>query len=195
MPIRSRRTLPAPIYAISPDGRWAIAPDFRRLHDMRPGYGYTGIPDPNAGVNAPDDAGIWRLDRDRPLWRHPGLWRAARAVPPADEPSPLPGALAAGASPPARSGLPRLVLAFHYPWYGTPDGPARRWRHWNHPIYLLEGQIQGFHDPRRQVAPGRLDVGALELSEELARVQGTERVDHDAYLYGRESLRPGGRVS
>ena len=59
---RSRRTLPAPIYAISPDGRWAIAPDFRRLHDMRPGYGYAGIPDPGVDVKAPDDAGLWRLD-------------------------------------------------------------------------------------------------------------------------------------
>src|SRR3954452_19426198 len=37
---RRRRTLPAPIYAIGPDGRWAIATDFRRLHDTRPGYGY-----------------------------------------------------------------------------------------------------------------------------------------------------------
>jgi hypothetical protein len=59
---RSRRTLPAPIYAISPDGRWAISPDFRRLHDTRPGYGYAGIADPNADVPAPDDAGLWRLD-------------------------------------------------------------------------------------------------------------------------------------
>jgi hypothetical protein len=59
---RSRRTLPAPFYAISPDGRWAIAPDFRRLHDMRPGYGYAGIVDPNRDVKAPNDAGLWRLD-------------------------------------------------------------------------------------------------------------------------------------
>jgi hypothetical protein len=59
---RSRRTLPAPIYAISPDGRWAIAPDFRRLHYMRPGYGYAGIPDPGVDDKAPDDAGLWRLD-------------------------------------------------------------------------------------------------------------------------------------
>jgi glycoprotein endo-alpha-1,2-mannosidase len=24
----------------------------------------------------------------------------------------------------------RLLLAFHYAWYGTPYGPARTWRHW-----------------------------------------------------------------
>src|SRR3954467_6862656 len=62
--VRSRtlRTIPAPIYAISPDGRWAIAPDFRRLQDMRPGYGYAGVPDPNRDDPAPDDAGLWRVD-------------------------------------------------------------------------------------------------------------------------------------
>jgi hypothetical protein len=59
---RRRKALPAPIYGISPDARWAVHPDFRRLHDTRPGYGYNGIPDPNQNVDAPDDAGIWRLD-------------------------------------------------------------------------------------------------------------------------------------
>jgi hypothetical protein len=59
---RRRRTLPAPIYGLSPDARWAVFPDFRRLHDMRPGYGYNGIPDPNKEVAAPDNAGIWRMD-------------------------------------------------------------------------------------------------------------------------------------
>ena len=59
---RKKRTLPSPVYAISPDARWAVAPDFRRLADVRPGYGYNGIPDPHANVPAPDDAGIRRLD-------------------------------------------------------------------------------------------------------------------------------------
>jgi hypothetical protein len=57
-----RRTLPAPVYALSPDGRTAVAPDFRRLNDCRPGYGYAGIADPNRERRAPDDAGIWRMD-------------------------------------------------------------------------------------------------------------------------------------
>jgi len=57
-----RRMVPGPIYGISPDARWAVHPDFRRLHDTRPGYGYNGIPDPNSNVNVPDDAGIWRTD-------------------------------------------------------------------------------------------------------------------------------------
>jgi hypothetical protein len=57
-----QRTLPAPIYALSPDGRTSLAPDFRRLHDWRPGYGYAGIADPNAAKQVPTDAGIWRMD-------------------------------------------------------------------------------------------------------------------------------------
>jgi hypothetical protein len=56
------RVLPAPVYTLSPDGREAIFPDFRRLNDCRPGYGYAGLPDPNRDRAVPDDAGIWRLD-------------------------------------------------------------------------------------------------------------------------------------
>ena len=59
---RKARTLPGPIYAISPNGRTAVAPDFRRLNDCRPGYGYAGLPDPNRQVSAPEDAGLWQLD-------------------------------------------------------------------------------------------------------------------------------------
>ena len=57
-----KRTLPAPVYSVSPDAKWAVYPDFRRLNDMRPGYGYAGLPDPNAAQLTPEDAGIWRLD-------------------------------------------------------------------------------------------------------------------------------------
>jgi hypothetical protein len=53
------------------------------------------------------------------------------------------------------------VLAFHYPWYGIPGGPAGRWRHWNHArLALPAGTILGFHEPWRESAPGRLDLGA-----------------------------------
>lgn len=57
-----RRTLPRPIYALSPDGRWAVSPNFSRLADCRPGYGYAGVPDRNKDVRAPEDDGIWRMD-------------------------------------------------------------------------------------------------------------------------------------
>ncbi len=60
----TKRTLPYPIYTLSPDGRTAVAPDFRRVQDMRPGYGYAGLPDPHADRPAPADSGIFRLDLD-----------------------------------------------------------------------------------------------------------------------------------
>lgn len=59
-----RRTLPHPIYTVSPDGRTAVCPDFRRINDVRPGYGYAGFADPHAEEPAPRDSGIWRLDLD-----------------------------------------------------------------------------------------------------------------------------------
>ena len=58
----AQRTLPYPIYTISPCGTWGIAPDFRRLNDTRPGYGYAGLSDPRAAVAAPGDAGLWKVD-------------------------------------------------------------------------------------------------------------------------------------
>lgn len=57
-----RRTIPSAIYTLSPDGSWAITCDFRRLNDCRPGYGYAGIPDPNASTAVPEDVGVWRVD-------------------------------------------------------------------------------------------------------------------------------------
>ncbi len=57
-----KRTLPHPVYAVSPDGSWGISPDFRRLNDTRPGYGYAGIADPNRDRLMPEDAGIWKID-------------------------------------------------------------------------------------------------------------------------------------
>ncbi len=59
-----KRTLPYPFYTVSPDGRTAVSPDFRRINDMRPGYGYAGLPDPDFEEPAPKDSGICRLDLD-----------------------------------------------------------------------------------------------------------------------------------
>jgi hypothetical protein len=59
---RRKRTIPAPVYSISPDARWAVYPDFRRLNQTRPGYGYTGLPDPYESQLVPVQAGIWRVD-------------------------------------------------------------------------------------------------------------------------------------
>ena len=57
-----KRTIPSPVYTLSPDGKWGITCDFRRLNDVRPGYGYAGVPDPNFDKRIPDDVGIWRVD-------------------------------------------------------------------------------------------------------------------------------------
>jgi len=56
------RTIPHPIYALSPNGKHAIATDFRRLGHTRPGYGYNGIPDPNFESPLPDDTGIFHVN-------------------------------------------------------------------------------------------------------------------------------------
>lgn len=58
---QKRRTLPHPFYTVSPNGRTAVAPDFRRVNEMRPGYGYVSLPDPNRDVLAPKDSGVFRL--------------------------------------------------------------------------------------------------------------------------------------
>ena len=57
-----KRTVPHPFYTISSDGKIAVAPDFRRVNDMRPGYGYAGLPDPYADQLAPEDSGVFRID-------------------------------------------------------------------------------------------------------------------------------------
>ena len=91
---------------------------------------------------------LWRAERDRPLWLGPGL-AATLPAPAVSLPS-----------------SPRLVLAVQYPWYGTPGGPTGRWRHWNHPrLGMPEERILGFHDPRREVAPRRLDIGATHYPQ------------------------------
>jgi len=59
---RERKTVPYPVYSVSPDGTTAVAADFRRINDVRPGYGYAGLPDPYADDLAPSDTGIFRVD-------------------------------------------------------------------------------------------------------------------------------------
>ena len=58
----TRRTVPHPVYSVSPDGRWAVAPDFRRVNDCRPGYGYAGLADPWADDPAPKESGVFHVN-------------------------------------------------------------------------------------------------------------------------------------
>ncbi len=57
-----KRTLPMPIYCVSPDARWGIVNDFRRSFAMRPETGYVGLDDPYSSELAPEKGGIWRMD-------------------------------------------------------------------------------------------------------------------------------------
>lgn len=59
---RKQRTIPSAVYTVSPDGTSALSVDFRRLNDVRPGYGYVGLPDPHADELTPRDSGLWGID-------------------------------------------------------------------------------------------------------------------------------------
>jgi hypothetical protein len=56
------RTLPMPVYALSPNGKTAVCTDFARLQNMRPGYGYPGVIDYYSTKKAPEETGIFSLD-------------------------------------------------------------------------------------------------------------------------------------
>lgn len=58
----TQKILPLPVYTLSPDGNYALSADFNRIQDLRPGYGYAGIPDPYHDERAPAQIGIYKLD-------------------------------------------------------------------------------------------------------------------------------------
>ena len=57
-----KRILPMAIANLSKDCKKAVCVNFSRIYDFRPGYGYSGIPDPFADVMAPDNDGIYIMD-------------------------------------------------------------------------------------------------------------------------------------
>jgi hypothetical protein len=59
---RERCVYERPIYAVAPDGRTAFSVNFSRLQDLRPGYGYCGVPDRWRAEPAPADDGIHGID-------------------------------------------------------------------------------------------------------------------------------------
>lgn len=61
---KKQRTIPTPIYTISPDGATAMTADFARIQTMRPGYGYVGLPDAYADDPAPADSGVFRVNME-----------------------------------------------------------------------------------------------------------------------------------
>lgn len=58
------RRLPMAFADISADGKYAVCINFPRIYDFRPGYGYSGIKDIYAEVNAPDNDGVWLMDME-----------------------------------------------------------------------------------------------------------------------------------
>ena len=56
------KTLPLPVYDVARDGTFALSLDFSRLHRLRPGYGYSNLPDATAGQPCPDTPCIWRME-------------------------------------------------------------------------------------------------------------------------------------
>lgn len=59
---REETVLPIPVYDVARDGSFALSLDFSRLHRMRPGYGYSNLPDVTKGELCPDAPCIWKMD-------------------------------------------------------------------------------------------------------------------------------------
>ncbi len=63
MALKTRRVVPFPVSAVSPDGRWAVCINYARLRLTRPDYGYGGNgQDARADVTWPKDDGLWIVD-------------------------------------------------------------------------------------------------------------------------------------
>lgn len=56
------KVLTMPVYTVSTDGKLALTLDFSRLHSLRPGYGYSLLPEKTKGVALPDETCIWKID-------------------------------------------------------------------------------------------------------------------------------------
>lgn len=56
------KTLPHPIYTLSPDGSFGLSLDFERVQFFRPGYGYPSESTKEDWEKAPGDQGIFKVD-------------------------------------------------------------------------------------------------------------------------------------
>lgn len=59
---KKMRTLPKPVYALEPSGKWAIGTEFSRIQKLRPGYGYASVADPYENVKAPQEIGLYKMN-------------------------------------------------------------------------------------------------------------------------------------
>jgi hypothetical protein len=58
----AERVLAMPVYSVAADGSFALTLDFSRLHRLRPGYGYSNLPESTADQKIPNSTAIWKLD-------------------------------------------------------------------------------------------------------------------------------------
>lgn len=56
------RVIPAAVYSVSADGKFALTLDFSRLYNLRPGYGYYNVPEKTKGIPLPDATAIWKVN-------------------------------------------------------------------------------------------------------------------------------------
>lgn len=59
---KEEKVLPMAAYDVARDGSFILSLDFSRLHRMRPGYGYSNLPDTTKGELCPDKGCIWKVD-------------------------------------------------------------------------------------------------------------------------------------
>lgn len=57
----NEKIIPAPVYTVSSDGKFALTLDFSRLYNLRPGYGYYNVPETTKDIPLPDTAAIWKV--------------------------------------------------------------------------------------------------------------------------------------
>lgn len=59
---KEEKVLPMAAYDVARDGSFILSLDFSRLHRIRPGYGYSNLPDLTKGILCPDEGCIWKVD-------------------------------------------------------------------------------------------------------------------------------------
>ena len=59
---KEEKVLSMALYDVARDGSFGLSLDFSRLHRMRPGYGYSNLPEKTKGVLCPNSGCIWKVD-------------------------------------------------------------------------------------------------------------------------------------
>jgi len=62
---REEKVVQFPIYAVHPDGYYALSLNFSRVDDVREGYGYKGVLDPSVTEEKPENDGIYLVNLER----------------------------------------------------------------------------------------------------------------------------------